>query len=477
MNIQFQSILERFASNRLFIDESFKETRYSDVLEFCACKEFISTNRNLVFCLVGNEVGGLIGYLTLLANGAVPLMLNSSISPEQLQKLIQIYQPVYIWLPSARTQEFNKSDKVVCSNGYSLLDLKFQRKDIHNSLALLLGTSGSTGSPKFVKLSAENLLSNAQSISLYLKLTSDDISVTTLPPNYTYGLSIIHSHILVGATITVTNKTLFDRAFWNFFREAKATSFNGVPYHYEILKKLRFAEMQLPSLRTMTHAGGRMDPDLTKEFASHCHLRGMQFFTMYGQTEATARMSYLPSARAVFKPESIGIAIPGGEFSLVDECGQLINQNDVQGELVFKGPNVSMGYADSYDDLAKGDERGGVLRTGDLAKRDKDGDYYIIGRINRFIKLFGHRINLQDVEIHLFDLGYLVACQGQDDRLEIYVSDISELQTIDIKKRVVEFLKVTPTAVVVCVIPKIPRNEAGKIKYSELKPDIGGHLV
>jgi acyl-coenzyme A synthetase/AMP-(fatty) acid ligase len=187
-------------------------------------------------------------------------------------------------------------------------------------------------------------------------------------------------------------------------------------------------------------------------------------------------MSYLPSARAVFKAESIGIAIPGGEFSLVDECGQLINQNDVQGELVFKGPNVSMGYADSYDDLAKGDERGGVLRTGDLAKRDKDGDYYIVGRIKRFIKIFGHRINLQDVEIHLFDLGYLVACQGQDDKLEIYVSDISEVQTIDIKKRVAEFLKVTPTAVVVCVISKIPRNEAGKIKYSELKPDIGGHL-
>ncbi len=137
-------------------------------------------------------------------------------------------------------------------------------------------------------------------------------------------MSIIHSDFFVGATIAVTNKTLFDRAFWDFFRETKTTNFNGVPYHYEMLKKLRFTEMQFPSLRTMTHAGGRMDPDLKMEFASHCNLRGMQFFTMYGQTEATARMSYLPSSRAVFKPDSIGIVILGGQFSLIDECGQLI---------------------------------------------------------------------------------------------------------------------------------------------------------
>lgn len=473
MNIQFQSIFKRFADSRLFIDEAFNEARYSDVLELSGRNEFIATTRNLVFCLVENEVGGLIGYLSLLTSGAVPLMINSSISSVQLQTLIHLYQPTYIWLPSTRAQDFYKEELIVLYQDYSLLGFKFQHRDINNSLALLLATSGSTGSPKFVKISAENLCSNAQSIAHYLELRFDDIPVTTMPPSYTYGLSIIHSHILVGATIAVTNKTLFDRAFWNFLHEVKATSFSGVPYHYEMLKKLRFTKMQLPSLRTMTQAGGRMEPELTREFASHCHQHGMRFFTMYGQAEATARMSYLSSDRAVSKAGSIGIPIPGGEFSLVDESGHLINKHDVPGELVFKGPNVSMGYADTYEDLSKDDERGGVLRTGDVAKRDKDGDYYIVGRLKRFIKLFGHRVNLQDVEAHLFDVGYYVACQGQDDRLEIYACDITLAQSIDIKKRVVEFLHITPTAVVVYVIRKIPRNAAGKIQYSELKPDIG----
>jgi long-chain acyl-CoA synthetase len=473
MNTQLQTILERFAPNRLFIDESFNETRYSDVLKLSKGKEFLTANRSLVFCLVANEVGGLSGYLALLTVGAVPLMLSSSISPEQLQILVRAYQPAYIWLPAIRAQELRESDLVACKHGYSLLDLRFQRRALHNSLALLLGTSGSTGSPKFVRISADNLISNAQSIAQYLELGQNDIPVTTLPPSYTYGLSVIHSHILVGATIGVTAKTLFDRGFWDFFRKVKASSFSGVPYHYEMLKKLRFFKMQLPDLRTMTQAGGRMEPDLTKEFALHCHERGMRFFTMYGQAEATSRMSYLPSERAAYKAGSIGVAIPGGEFSLKDENGQVITQVDVPGQLVYKGPNVSMGYAHGYEDLAKGDERGGVLLTGDVAKRDNDGDYYIVGRMKRFIKLFGNRVNLQDVEAYLFVAGYRVACSGQDNRLEIYAPDITEVQSLEIKKCVIEFLQVAPVAVAVYGIQVLPMSEAGKIQYAELKPQVG----
>lgn len=473
MNTQLQTILERFASNRLFIDESFNETRYSDVLKLTTEKEFLSANRSLVFCLVANEVGGLSGYLALLTVGAVPLMLSSLISPEQLQILVRAYQPAYIWLPTNRAQEFRESDLLASKKGYSLLDLRFQRRALHDSLALLLGTSGSTGSPKFVRLSADNLISNAQSIAQYLELGQSDIPVTTLPPSYTYGLSVIHSHILVGATIGVTSKTLFERGFWDFFREVKASSFSGVPYHYEMLKKLRFFKQQLPDLRIMTQAGGRMEPELTKEFAMHCHERGMRFFTMYGQAEATARMSYLPSERAICKAGSIGVAIPGGEFSLKDENEKEIIQVDVPGQLVYKGPNVSMGYAYGYEDLAKGDERGGVLPTGDVAKRDEDGDYYIVGRLRRFIKLFGHRVNLQDVEIHLLDAGYRVACSGMDDRLEVYASDITEVQSLDIKKRVMEFLQVAPVAVAVYGIQILPMSETGKIQYAELKPQVG----
>lgn len=473
MKNQLKKALKSFSSNILYVDDSFNEVRYSDVLELSEEKEFLAANRSLVFCLVANEVGGLSGYLALLTVGAVPLMLSSLISPEQLQILVRAYQPAYIWLPTIRSQELRESDLVACKDGYSLLDLRFQRRVLHDSLALLLGTSGSTGSPKFVRISADNLISNAQSIAQYLELEENDIEVTTLPPSYSYGLSVIHSHILVGATIGVTTKTLFDRGFWDFFSEVKASSFSGVPYHYEMLKKLRFFKMQLPDLRTMTQAGGRMEPDLTKEFALYCHERGARFFTMYGQAEASPRMSYLPSERAAYKAGSIGVAIPGGEFSLQDENGQVITQVDVPGQLVYKGPNVSMGYASGYEDLAKGDERGGVLLTGDVAKRDKDGDYYIVGRLKRFIKLFGNRVNLQDVEAHILVAGYRVACSGQDNRLEIYAPDITEEQSLEIKKRVIEFLQVAPIAVAVYGIQVLPMNEAGKIRYAELKPQIG----
>ncbi len=477
MSRQFKKILERYASNRLFIDDSFKEVRYSDVLKLSADRKILPANRRLVFCLMANDVGALSGYVALLAVGAVPLMLSSLVPPEQLQVLMRAYQPGYIWLPTSRVGELPESDLIACESGYSLLDLRCQPRGLHGSLALLLATSGSTGSPKFVRLSAENLISNAESIASYLELRQSDIPVTTLPPSYTYGLSVIHSHMMVGATVGITSKTLFERGYWDFFREVKASSFSGVPYHYEMLKKLRFFKMQLPGLRMMTQAGGRMDPELVKEFALHCSERGMRFYTMYGQAEATARMSFLSPERAVSKAGSVGKAIPGGEFSLMDEHGQVITQVGVRGQLFYKGPNVSMGYAYCHDDLAKGDERGGVLPTGDVAKRDEDGDYYIVGRLSRFIKLFGHRVNLQDVETYLFGLGYRVGCSGHDDRLEIYAVDVAEAQSLDIKKRVVEFLQVAPGAVEVYGIQKMPMSEAGKIQYAELKRQAGVALA
>ena len=415
--------------------------------------------------------------MALLVADAVPLMLGANISSARLQYLITSYKPKYVWLPESRKEDINTSEYLERFAGYCLLDLHGPEIKIHDFLALLLATSGSTGSPKFVRLSHENLLSNAQSIVEYLGLDLDELPITTLPPSYTYGLSIIHSHVLVGATIAVTKKTFFDREFWNFLRDVKATSFGGVPYHYEMLKKLRFTRMDLPSLRSLTQAGGRMEPELTKEYATHCKNRGIRFFTMYGQSEATARMSYLPPEKSINKAGSIGIAIPGGKLWLEDEKGRVIEEADMVGELVYQGSNVFMGYAYSYEDLARGDERGGILRTGDVAKRDKDGDYYIEGRLKRFIKLFGYRINLLDVEKFLFDAGYTVACTGQDDCLEIYLPDSNESQATWIKKLIVDHLQVALPGVVVYGIQALPRNESGKTQYAELKPQLGVKLA
>lgn len=284
--------------------------------------------------------------------------------------------------------------------------------------------------------------------------------------SYTYGLSIINSHMLMGAPILLTERPLLDKGFWQHMKSQGATTFGGVPYIYEMLKKLRFARMHLPSLRILTQAGGRLSPELSREFAEICGEKGIRFIVMYGQTEATARISYLPFEYAISRAGSIGVAIPGGELAIVDDDGMIIENSDVPGELVYKGPNVTLGYAQTYEDLAKGDENKGILKTGDIAKRDVDGFYYIVGRKKRFLKLFGNRVNLDEVENILKSAGYDCACTGKDDSMIVYTcGDDAEA----IREYIVQHTSVNPNGFTVRKTSAMPRNEAGKILYSAVK--------
>ncbi|MBB3592895.1 acyl-coenzyme A synthetase/AMP-(fatty) acid ligase [Rhizobium sp. BK529] len=439
---------------------------------------FRDTRRRLVFCMCDNEPGGLSGYLSLLSVDAVPLMLGTNLAPALFQNLVSAYRPAFAWLPEKRVSEFVDGRVLLSHLGYSLVaSAEDETYPMDESLALLLSTSGSTGTPKFVRLSHDNMLSNAAAIGRYLDITADERPITTLPPSYSFGLSILHSHILAGSTIALTNRTFFDRGFWDFLKSAGATSFGGVPYHFEMLKKLRFHLMDLPSLKTLTQAGARMEPELTREFAEHCERKGIRYFSMYGQTEATARMSYLLPEKTQAKAGSIGQPIPGGEFWLENEDGEIIEGPGVAGELVYRGRNVSMGYAEGYQDLALGDQRDGVLRTGDVACRDSDGDYYIVGRLKRFLKMFGHRINLQDVEAQLLAAGHTVICAGQDDMLEVYIPQGSGEAGKLIKSKVASDFGINPKAVSVYAIAEVPRSDAGKILYSQLKLLAGNALI
>ena len=464
-------------SRVLFRDSEGRCLPYSKVTELAETSAFTLMQRRVVLCMVDNDLAGLAGYLGLLAADAIPLMISVGMPSRLVQSLNASYRPGCVWLPESRRAEFTDAVCLIAFDGYCLLDLDSPPYEIHESLALLLGTSGSTGNPQLVRLSYENVWNNAESIARYLELDGEEIPITTLPPSYTYGLSILHSHVVVGATIAVAKTTFFDRSFWKFLRDVGATSLGGVPYHYEMLERLRFTSMDLPCLRTLTQAGGRMEPAMTRKYATHCASRSMRYFTMYGQVEATARMSYLPSAKAVSKAGSIGVAIPGGRLWLEDQEGQVITEAGVTGELVYQGANVSMGYAKGYEDLAKGDERQGVLRTGDMARRDEDGDYYIVGRLKRFIKLFGHRVNLADVESFLYEEGHVAACAGSDDLLEVYVPHEAAGQAHRIKTLVVQYLKVALKGVVIYEVDVLPRNDAGKVQYAELRPQHGTCLA
>jgi acyl-coenzyme A synthetase/AMP-(fatty) acid ligase len=340
------------------------------------------------------------------------------------QNLLEKYKPAYIISPSGWGDLEDDFKKIEEYRDYCLLQSKAPSDySLNEELALLLTTSGSTGSPKLVRQSYKNINSNAASIVEYLGITGDDRAISTIPMNYTYGLSIINSHLMQGASIIMNDYTLMEKEFWALLKNMHATTFGGVPYIYEMLKKLRFERMNLPDLRYITQAGGRLPLELAEEFIAICARKGIKMIIMYGQTEATARMSYLPWGMAQDKPASIGIAIPGGKFSLMDDEGNTVDTPDTTGELIYTGENVTLGYAQTCDDLSKEDENHGILHTGDMAKRDVDGFYYIVGRKKRFLKLFGNRINLDELEAILNRKGYECVCSGIDDRLKIYVTD------------------------------------------------------
>ena len=258
------------------------------------------------------------------------------------------------------------------------------------------------------------------------------------------------------------------KEFWNFFKEAGATSFGGVPYTYEMLDKLRFCRMDLPNLRTITQAGGKLTPELHQKFAEYAQKTGKKFVVMYGQCEATARMGYLPADKALEKCGSMGIAIPGGKFYLVDTNGDYINKANIAGELVYEGENVTLGYAECVEDLVKGDERGGILKTGDMAQFDEDGYYYIVGRKKRFLKIYGNRVNLDEIDM-IIKSQYKnldVASTGVDDHMYIFITDVGETECV--KKLVVSKTKLNPAAFKVIVIDAIPKSDSGKILYQQL---------
>lgn len=425
-------------------------------------------NRCLVFSLCENNLESIVGYVGFLRGRIVPVLLNARINKDFLDRLSATYKPAYLWLPSEKAKEANWGTQVYSHGRFSLLKTAYVTDyALHEDLALLLTTSGSTGSLKMVRQSYRNIDSNTAAIARYLAIDPTSRPITTLPMSYTYGLSIINSHLLKGCPLIMTGKTLMEKGFWELLKKEEATTFGGVPYVYEMLKKLRFARMALPSLRVLTQAGGKLSYELAKEFAAVCAERGIRFFVMYGQTEATARMSYLPSEFALAKAGSMGIPIPGGAFWLETENGEVITEADVVGELVYKGDNVAMGYAESWADLCKGRKNGDVLKTGDYAKRDADGFYYIVGRKKRFLKLFGNRVNLDEVEQLVRNMGYNCACTGEDDRLRIFATDKEGLATI--KNFAAHAMDIPLSGLEVVYIEQIPRSDAGKILYSELK--------
>ena len=334
-----------------FKDRTAVITDRNDILAYGQLAEEVENfaahyNGGFVFTLCENVLGSFVGYVACMNKHIPQVLLDGSKDLELVLRLIGIYQPEYIWMPTRRVQDVQEgargsSSSIYEYGEYTLLQMSYSEqiadKSINPELQLCLTTSGSTGSPKLVRLSEKNLQSNAESIAEYLHIDENERPVTSLPMYYSYGMSVINSHLIKGATILLTDKAVMQREFWSFIKEQKATSISGVPYTYEILKRLRFFRMELPELKTMCQAGGKLNAAYVKEYVDFAEANGKQFIVMYGQTEAAPRMSYLPSDKAVEKNASIGIAIPGGELCVMDADGKMITEPEVDGELVYKG--------------------------------------------------------------------------------------------------------------------------------------------
>ncbi len=449
------------------IDAAGNQLTYGELCDFSNELETAMLSRSLLFLMTENNVGGIAWSIGCMGAKQVPLILNVHTEEGLFLNLMEIYRPPYLCVPVGNPLA-EQYETVKESYGYVLLKTGNEPCPMHEELSHLLPTSGSTGSPKLVRHKYENIEAAALNISTFFELTSHDRPLLVLPLYYTMGLSIVFSHLYAGATVLATNQSMTDRAFWQFLKEQKATSFTGVPYSYEILNLMRFFRMDLPDLQLLTQGGGKMPKALNQKFVDYCKSTGKRWIATYGQSEGTARMAWLPAEWAESKMGSIGRAVPNGEMFLIDSEGNTITEPNVQGEMCYRGKNVTMGYARQREDLLLGDERNGFLKTGDLAYQDEDGCFYIVGRMGRFLKLFGMRIGLDECEqIIKAKFPIECACVGNDEKMTVYITD--EKLSASVKEELVEKTKLVATAFEMKVIPAIPKNEAGKVLYSKLE--------
>jgi acyl-CoA synthetase (AMP-forming)/AMP-acid ligase II len=405
----------------------------------------LGDGRRLVLLVAEPTRESVVTYLAALQAGHVVLLAPPD-RPGAVEALLGAYRP----------------DVVVAGGGLPERVAAEPQHDLHPDLALLLSTSGSTGSPKLVRLSHDNLASNAEAVAASLGLGGADVGVTTLPLSYCYGLSVLHSHLAVGAAVLLTRLSVVDPCFVEQARAAGVTSLPGVPYTFDLLDRAGYDVLDLPSLRLVTQAGGRLAPDRVRALAHEARRRGSELVVMYGQTEATARMTCLPPGLAAERPGSVGVPVAGSRVRVDPVPGR----DDGAGELVFEGPGVMLGYATTPADLALG-RTVTELRTGDLARVDRDGMVEIVGRAGRFAKVFGTRIDLAHAEDLLARHGFVTSVVELDGTVLVAVEGDHDAGWV--ARLAAEDLGLPRHAVAAVAVPALPRGGAGKVDAAAVR--------
>lgn len=429
----------------------------------------IDNRQGLVFLYNDNLIGSVEVLLNFLNSRFTVVLLSSQLHTTFRQSLEALYSPYYIYDPCRTAIDGYNNTTASATIKLFKRDLPAEYL-IHSNIKLLLSTSGTTGSPKFVKLSNENLVQNALSILDYMPIKNDDVVPLNVPIVFVYGLSIFTTNCMAAGTIVCTDKDILQPAFWTDFTKYQCSTIGGVPYVYEMLYRIGFFKKDHPSLRYMTQTGGILNQALRNEIVKYTAASNKQFFAQYGQTEAAGRMAYLPQEDLLAKAASIGKPVKNGRFEIDTDTS----------ELIYYGPNVCGGYANSTADLSTWHATD-KLYTGDVARQDEDGYYYITGRIKRIIKLFGTRLNLDEVELILKNVlgGQTLVCTGINDKYLLVSHVNDQLQEGTIKQVLKETLNIHPASVQVKYIPAMPLTPNGKIDYSTIMqaPAITGQAL
>jgi acyl-coenzyme A synthetase/AMP-(fatty) acid ligase len=408
-----------------------------------------------------------IFYVGLVRKGITTIMIPENTSKDQLKKLVESYSPNYI-ISSLQSDSIDRKFSVLDTyKKFLIYENSLEKSDLSlRKIAICLPTSGSTGSPKFVKLSRTNLESNAKSIISTLKITSDQITITTMPIHYSYGLSVLNTSLEVGAKLVVTSKQVVHKEFWQLVVDHEVNTISGVPFMYEQIMRISVEFLRRTKIKKFTQAGGKLNKLVHEHFIKICADAEISFYIMYGQTEATARISVLPSEEFDKYKDSIGFAIPGGKLTLIDDVGNNIGMPGIIGEICYEGPNVFIGYANNRNQLVASDSYVSKLQTGDIGYFDKEGRFYITGRLKRIAKLLGHRINLVEVEDYLLECGFETVCVEHDAKLNVvYVGDQKLIESRDL---LLDHLRINPKLVSFKMVSSIPRLASGKVDYSSV---------
>lgn len=442
------------------ISSSGKIYGISEIKELSKTLHELFRGKKLVLFLGDNDEYSILFYAACLNLRDCIMPISSNTSKKSINKIIKNFSPEIIF---TKENIVNKNYKKLYTFGiYKILRKKNLIRKINKELALLLSTSGSTGESKYVKLTYKNIYSNALSIKKYLDLDSSHSTITTLPIHYSYGISVINSHLLADAKIYINKLSFFEKDFWHNLAKNKITNFSGVPFHFEILHKLNIEKLNLNSLKFCTQAGGKLNVEIIKFFVQKFSKLKKKFYVMYGQTEASPRISYADEKDLAKYPETVGKPIPGGNIIIK-------NLKENLGEICYRGKNVFNGYAKNRKDLKKL-EKINILRTGDIGKK-KQNLLFITGRLSRFQKIYGVRVNLDVLEKYLTNIKIKCFCVFKSNKIFIFTTKLVENEN-DIKILIKNDFEININTIRFIKINKFPYNLNNKIDYKILNEKI-----